>query len=66
MIRYTFFVLAVITSAVSAIAAINPADVTAMPQKNVTVISKNQAWPVVEPLVVEKCAVEDCSDTPAS
>jgi hypothetical protein len=29
---------------------------------NVTVIEKNQAFPVYGPLVVEQCAVENCSD----
>lgn len=65
MIRYTLFVLAVIGSAASAIAAINPQEVVAMP-KHETVIAKNQVWPVLGPIVVEKCAKEDCSDTPAS
>jgi hypothetical protein len=30
--------------------------------KNVTVIEMNQAFPVYGPIVVEQCAVENCSE----
>jgi hypothetical protein len=63
MVRYTLFVLAVIGSAATAVASINPA-ATVTNAKNVTVIEKNQFWPLEGDLVVEECAVEDCSDTP--
>jgi hypothetical protein len=63
MIRYTLFVLTTLATAATAIAAIAPAheeiDVTA---RNVTVIEKNQAFPVYGPIVVEQCATEDCSE----
>jgi hypothetical protein len=62
MVRYTLFVLAVIGSAATAVASINPA--VTIETRNVTVIEKNQFWPVSGELVVQKCAVEDCSDTP--
>jgi hypothetical protein len=62
MVRYTLFVLAVIGSAATAVASINPTALTET--RNVTVIEKNQFWPVEGELKVEKCAVEDCSDTP--
>ena len=63
MIRYTLFVLAVAGSAATAWATIVP--VAAIPAKhNVTVVEKNQFWPVEGTLKVEKCDVEDCSDTP--
>lgn len=66
MIRYTLFVLAVLGSAATAIAAIAPDhDLTPANAKNVTVINKNQAFPVYGPIVVEQCAVEDCSDVEA-
>ena len=39
-----------------------PVSIVAEPA-NVTVIEKNQAWPLVGPLVVEACETEDCSDT---
>jgi hypothetical protein len=63
MIRYTFFVLTILGSAATAIAAISPKH-SAIPTsgRNVTVIQKNQAFPVYGPIVVEQCAVEDCSD----
>jgi hypothetical protein len=63
MIRYTLFVLTILGGAASAIAAMAPAhegiDLSA---SNVTVIEKNQAFPVFGRLVVEDCAVEDCSE----
>ena len=63
MIRYTFFVLAIIGTAATAIAAIHPAtEIAASRSTNVTVISKNGAFPVIGPISVEPCAVEDCSD----
>jgi hypothetical protein len=66
MIRYTFFVLTVLGSAATAIAAIAPAsDIPAANAKNVTVIHMNQAFPVYGPIVVEQCAVENCSDVKA-
>jgi hypothetical protein len=63
MIRYTFFVLTILGTAATAIAAITP-NHSAMPTNglNVTVVQKNQAFPVYGPIVVEQCAVEDCSD----
>lgn len=63
MIRYTFFVLTVLGSAATAIAAITPAnDMPLANARNVTVIEMNQAFPVYGPIVVEQCAVENCSD----
>ncbi len=63
MIRYTFFVLTILGSAATAIAAIAPSQDTSLTNtKNVTIIQKNQDFPVYGPIVVEQCAVEDCSD----
>jgi len=62
MIRYTLFILTVLGSAATAIAAIAPAHEMIPANGNVTVIEKNQAFPVYGPIVVEQCAVEDCSD----
>ncbi len=61
MIRYTLFVLAVIGSAATAVASIAPAERTGNPA-NVTIIAKNQAFPIYGALEIEECAVEDCSD----
>lgn len=65
MKRYTLFLLIVAGSAASAIADIAPVQRTAFESHlhNVTVVEKNQAFPLVGPLVVEACGVEDCSDT---
>ncbi len=63
MIRYTFFVLTILGSAATAIAAIAPSQDTGLANtQNVTIIRKNQDFPVYGPIVVEQCAVEDCSD----
>jgi hypothetical protein len=62
MTRYSLFVLAVLGSAATAIAAIAPADRVSLAPTNVTVIEKNQAFPVIGILQVEECGVEDCSD----
>ncbi len=65
MIRYMLFVVTVLGTAASAIAAISPAQRTAFEShvQNVTVIEKNQAFPLVGPLIVEECANDDCSLT---
>ena len=63
MIRYSFFALTVIATAATAIAAVAPTgDDFEFLGRNVTVIEKNQAFPVYGPLVVQQCAMEDCSD----
>jgi hypothetical protein len=63
MIRYTLFVLTTLATAASAISAIAPAHVGIdLSARNVTVIEKNQAFPVYGPIVVEDCATEDCSE----
>lgn len=65
MIRYTFFVLTVMATAATAIAAVQPALDEARPARNTTVIEKNSPFPVLGPIIVEECAVEDCSDVEA-
>lgn len=63
MIRYTFIALTIIATAATAIAAVQPA-ATGVVQAttNVTVVQKNSPFPVIGPITVEECAVEDCSD----
>jgi hypothetical protein len=62
MTRYTVFVLIVLGSAASAIAAIAPqTQLSETNPLNATVIEKNQAFPLVGPLIVEDCDMEDCS-----
>ncbi len=62
---YTLFVFIVLGSAASAIAAIAPGHRTAFEpgSANVTVIEKNQAFPLVGPLVLEECLDDDCTLT---
>ncbi len=65
MVRYTLFILVVIGSAATAIASIAPQDPLAAAGNNITVIEKNQAFPVFGPLVIEDCVTEDCSEASA-
>ncbi|MBI2718926.1 MAG: hypothetical protein HY245_04715 [Rhizobiales bacterium] len=63
MIRYTFFIAIVVGSAATAIAAVGPGSrAVTTPSHNLTIIAKNQAFPILGPIVVEPCATEDCSD----
>ena len=62
MIRYTLFVITILGSAATAIAAISPATPTALNPANTTVIEKNQAYPVFGELEMDECQVEDCSE----
>jgi hypothetical protein len=67
MIRYSLFVMTVLFSAASAIAAISPVDRYATGNsKAVTVIFKTQDFSVLDEITVQPCGVEDCSDTPNS
>jgi hypothetical protein len=60
MIRYSLFVLTVLSASAIGIAALQPVQALT-PPTNVTVIAKNQAFPVFGPLVFEDCATEDCA-----
>lgn len=63
MLRYFTFVSIVIFGAASALAAMAPRHyVAATPSANVTVMVKNQAFPVYGPLTFTPCNLEDCSD----
>ena len=61
--RYTIFVMTVLGTAATAIAAIAPTntDIDVDP-RHTTVIEKNQAFPLVGPLIVEECVTDDCMD----
>ncbi len=61
MVRNTLLILVILGSAATAIASIAPRD-GATPPKNITVIAKNEAFPVLGALEVDECQVEDCSD----
>lgn len=56
MIRNLFLALAIAAIAASAYAA------APSPDRNVTVIEKNQAFPVLGPIIVNACFTEDCSE----
>jgi hypothetical protein len=63
LLRYMTFFAVVIGSAALAVAAIAPDDMPHSNPDNVTVIYKTTDFPVSGPIVLESCAVEDCSDT---
>lgn len=65
MKRYSALLLIALFSAASAWAAVSPTERTAfeVPAANVTVIEKNQAFPLVGPLEVEECLNSDCTLT---
>lgn len=66
MIRYTFIALAILATAATAIASVHTklSSVTGIHSNvNTTVVGKTSPFPVVGPIIVETCAVEDCSDS---
>jgi hypothetical protein len=65
MKRSSFIVLVALFTAASAWAAVSPTERTALDVTgaNVTVIEKNQAFPLVGPLEVEECLNDDCTLT---
>lgn len=65
MFRNAIFLAIVLGSAATALAAVAPTahDIDVI-GGNVTVIQKNEVFPILGPIVVENCAVEDCSDVP--
>lgn len=63
MIRSTLIALAIAATAATAFAAVHPTVNSLDPsESNVTVIHKNDVFPIIGPIEVEECAVEDCSD----
>ena len=66
MIKYTIFLAVILGTSVAAFSAIAPEATRASKPGNVTVIYKNQNWEIGGPIIVEHCALEDCSDTPQS
>ena len=66
MIRYAFALtlalgtIAGVTAAVEASGARTQHETTIA--ANLTVVEKNSAFPVLGPITVEDCALEDCSD----
>jgi hypothetical protein len=64
MIRHTLFIITVIGTAATALAAVQPAPGAIVTSgSNVTVVEKTDAFPFHGPIVVGQCAKEDCSDT---
>lgn len=65
MKRYSLILLVALFSAASAWAAVSPTERTALDVTgaNMTVIEKNQAFPLVGPLEVEECLNSDCTVT---
>jgi 2',3'-cyclic-nucleotide 2'-phosphodiesterase (5'-nucleotidase family) len=65
MLRTALFTLAILASAATAIAGgAFTKTLKTNSVSNLTVIHMNDVYPVIEVLTVEKCGVENCSDTP--
>jgi hypothetical protein len=65
MIRYTLFLAAVLGTAATAIASVKPADRFALTDPTaISIFYKTDATPALQHVVLAKCAIEDCSDTP--
>jgi hypothetical protein len=63
MIRNTLMAGFLIAVAAAAVATAHAGkDEVARPLPNVTVIAKNSPFPVLGPITVDPCGVEDCSD----
>jgi hypothetical protein len=64
MIRYTLFILAIAGTAATAIASVKQNDQFAITDPTaVTVVYKTSNEFAPHKIILEKCAVEDCSDT---
>ncbi len=65
MIRYAIILIAAMGTVAGAAAFQNaPAAAQSAPDANQTVIEKNSPFPVLGPLVVTECKLDDCSDVP--
>lgn len=63
MIRYSIFLFSVIGMAATAIAHVTPAPAT-LASHGTSIAYRTLAAAPAHGLVLEKCALEDCSDTP--
>ena len=65
MKRASYILLAALFTAASAWAAVSPTERTAIEPaaSNMTVVEKNQAFPLVGPFIVEECLNDDCTLT---
>ena len=63
MTRTTLYLLIALGTAASALASVSPQEATRIEpaSHNETVVEKNQAFPLVGPLIVEECLNEDCT-----
>lgn len=63
MKRTTLYMLIALATAASALASVSPREATKIEpvSHNETVIEKNQAFPLVGPLIVEECLNDDCT-----
>ena len=63
MIRYSIFLLTIVALAAFSILELAPAQASPDNPKNVTVIYQTSFSGGDHPVVLERCAKEDCSDT---
>ena len=66
MIKYSAFLLMVICTSVAGFNAVARDYRVVGDPGDVTVVYKSQSWDVCQPIILERCSLEDCSDTPQS
>jgi hypothetical protein len=63
MIRYAFALTLALGAVAGVAAAVEASAANSLrAMTNVTVVEKNSPFPVLGPIVVEECALDDCSD----
>lgn len=64
MTRYTIYIATILATAATAIASVNPATHMKSKPQAITISYKAAEMAPKHKLVLTKCALEDCSDTP--
>ena len=63
MIKYSIFLLTIVTLAVFGVSKLATAEISLDTPRNVTVVYQTAFSEGNHPIVLERCAKEDCSDT---
>lgn len=66
MIKYLISLAVILGTTVAIVAAIATEAASNAALGNVTIVYKDKNWKMGGPIKVERCALEDCSDTPQS
>ena len=66
MFKYSVFLMVVIGTSVPGFNAVAPTYRVASDPTEVTVVYETLPQVVMQPIILERCSLEDCSDTPQS